>query len=621
MDKPFDPDEYLKGPPAAAPAFDPDEYIKGGSTEPISPAYQAAKDVTRLGAHALTFGGWPRVVGAAKSALGDQTYTQATGEELALNEAARKRLGPLYANMAEAAGGAASGLGLAKGGATLLGRVAGAPWWQQLAAGAGEAGAYGAAQGMGNTFSDNPQDYVTNALHGTGTGMAIGAGLPLLGGAASAIYRKGADMWAGVPTKLASAARADARGLTNLPDMGPEAMLVDAGPSMQSIGQAYVQGTGPYHSLIVDALMARDAGTAGRLQAGRQAALGPAKRASTVEAELDAERQATNTRYEPAMRGRAIDASGADRALAAIDNIAQARRLDLGEVTKSLTVPKSGNLPDLGPETWLNARHKVDSMIAQAGIAGDKYRVNNLTDVRAIIDARLANDIPGIKAIDADFAHTAQQGESFQLGRNIYETGKEAIHPQDLADSMAAGTPKTNQRLTQGAHADLERRLGVTPRELNTLETLYNAPWNREKSTLVFGEGPSEAVAKSIAANRQFRETYDRIARGSDTAQRKAALADNELTPLEGRPAPTAYGRAEQLGLWLIDKARTANQEQRRAEIARRIVLQGQEMLAERNRLLEHNAGVVPRAAAVDKYTRAAGQGGIGAILAPFFNR
>jgi hypothetical protein len=41
-------------------------------------------------------------------------------------------------------------------------------------------------------------------------------------------------------------------------------------------------------------------------------------------------------------------------------------------------------------------------------------------------------------------------------------------------------------------------------------------------------------------------------------------------------------------------------------------------MLEERNRLMQHNATVIPRSALVDKYTRAAGQGALGAVLDPF---
>lgn len=611
VDKPFDPDEYLarNQAPVQKP-FDPGEYLDGKSKEAPTPS--TAADLARVAGTAVTFGLWPRVRGLGDVVFGDKTYSEAAGEQFALDEAAKKRLGALATGGAEAVGGLASGMGLARSGATLLGRMAQAPWWQRAIAGAGEAGAMGAAHGMGNTFSDKPQAYFDSALQGLGTGAAIGAGLPLLGNAASALYRRGADYVAGIPPKLGSAARADAAGLANMQNLGPEAMLIDTGPAMQSVGQAYVQGSGPYRSRIVNALAARDEGTVPRLAADRQAALGTAPRVSQIEAELNADRQAVNTLYEPHLQGAVIDQAGAGQTLQALSALSRNRDVNLAPLLDRLQVEGL----ELSPRQWLNVRHRADDMASSAAAAGNRNEASVYGEARRLIDQQIGQAAPGVKMVDARFADIANQGTSFQTGRNVLDTGKDAIHPQDVADAISGGSTGTNLRLRQGAHADLERRMGTSDRDLSKIETIIGAPWNREKYDLIFGQQPTEQVAKSVAANRQFRETYDRLARGSDTAQRQAALAEHELRPLP-KGSTSLYGRGEQIAAWLIDKARTANQEAVRDEIARRIVLQGQAALAERDRLMLHNAGVVPRSNLVDKYTRAGAQGALGELFNP----
>jgi hypothetical protein len=617
-DPPFDPDEFIR----QAPPFDPDAFLRA-TTPPAEPPslWQGAKDMALVGSAEGTAHLYPRALAAIDAATSDKTYSQAVDERFALEQAAKQRLGPFMSSTADAVGGVLTGAGLARSGATLLGRTA--PWtWSRFGANVIEPGIYGAIHAAGGTHSGDYPDYVKNALVGLGVGSTLGGALPAVvpavGAAASAIYKSAADKFAGIPSALGRAARADAPGLSTLATHGPESMLLNAGPSMESVAQAYVQGTGDYRTKIVNALAARDRGTTARLQADREAALGPAPRVSQIEAGLDTERKAINTHYKPLMQGRAIDAQGADKVLADINDISRSRRIDLDEVSKSLTLPGTKNLPDLGPEAWLTARHRIDSMIAQARAGADKYRANNLADVRDLIDAQLAKDVPGIKAIDARFQHIARQGEALQQGRNIYDTGKEAVHPADVADIVATGTPETVLRLRQGAHADLERRLGTTERDLSKLEGTIKTPWNQEKSIAVLGAQPTADITQSAATNRMFRENYDRIARGSDTAQRIAARQENELTPLP-KIAGSAWERlVEKPAGWLIDKMRTAANERQRSQIAEILVAQGAERDAQAARLLQHNARVLPRAEAVDKYTRAVTQGGLGALLNPF---
>ncbi len=153
-----------------------------------------------------------------------------------------------------------------RSGVTLAGRVGEGLLPRVLGFGA-EGAAYGAAHEAGNTYSGNPMDYVDAAKRGATTGAAIGAALPVLGSAVGGAYRFGSSFLGprvegasrGASALLRNAAMADEAGLRNLSHLGPDAMLVDAGPAMLGLGQGAGTGVGPGRSELVNSLTTRDA--------------------------------------------------------------------------------------------------------------------------------------------------------------------------------------------------------------------------------------------------------------------------------------------------------------------------------------------------------------------------
>lgn len=131
----------------------------------------------------VTFG-WADEAAAGLSALRDKArdpfgrpLSEYYGLEKAMQDEllkdASKRTGAVGTG-AEVLGGLASGLGLAKGGATLLREGQGLA--ARIAAGGVEGAGYGALQGAGSTEGDKAK----GAIGGAVGGGAIGAGLPLL---------------------------------------------------------------------------------------------------------------------------------------------------------------------------------------------------------------------------------------------------------------------------------------------------------------------------------------------------------------------------------------------------------------------------------------------------------
>jgi hypothetical protein len=198
--------------------------------------------------------------------------------------------------------------------------------WAIGAEGAG----YGAAHGAGNAYSDKAGDYVEAAKTGGTTGALIGGGLPLLGSAAGGLYRTGAAFLGprvegasrGASAMLRAAAQADEAGLRGLPAMGPEAMLVDAGPAMKGLGQGAGTGTGQGRTDLVTALQTRDAGTGPRISRALDDNLGPSSLPSRIEAHQSGNRAFVSQEYEPVLAAAGpVNTSGLAQQLDVLANV------------------------------------------------------------------------------------------------------------------------------------------------------------------------------------------------------------------------------------------------------------------------------------------------------------
>jgi hypothetical protein len=469
----------------------------------------------------------------------------------------------------EVAGGLAGGVGLAKSGLTLAGRLGPALFRRVLGYGA-EGAAYGAAHGAGNTYSDEASDYAANAGKGAAFGGGIGAALPVAGRAASGAYR-GAQAFigprvggtsAGASAMLRAAAQADEAGIRQLATMGPEAMLVDAGPAMLGLGQGAGTGTGSGRTALVNALKARDANTVPRINRDLDAAIGPAPRPSQIEAEIAQNVENVRPQYHgPFDQSRPVNTT---TIAAELEEAAQTLRGPAQDavrrVRRFLDVPESragadGLRPlDDRPEALFQVRQAIDGMLE--GETNSRV-IAQLTGARNMVDEELARAVPGIKQVDAKYAELMRQREGLQRGGTVFDTGKTATRPADLAEELRAGAlPQGEQigpsaapaRVRQGARAEIDRLVGTHANDLNALERKLGTPqdWNSQKFAEIFGEGPHTRVMETLINNRRFRQTYQDIVQNSQTAQRTAAAK-----AMEGSEGGNVKGDTTMTGLGL----------------------------------------------------------------------
>lgn len=494
----------------------------------------------RLVSNSLTFGLADKFAGGMDALTGQApSYDAGVKAQRAQTQSIRDAA-PAPAMAAEVAGGLLGGAGMVKSGLTLANRVGPGMLARILGYGT-EGAAYGAAHGAGNTYSDKGSDYTANAAKGALTGAAIGGALPVVGSVAGAGYRLGSAFLGprvegvsrGPSAMLRGAAMADEQGMRNLPQMGPDAMLVDAGPAMLGLGQGAGTGTGPGRSQLVNALTGRDNQTGQRLAQTLDNSLGPSPVPSQVEAHLSGNRALVAQDYEPIIQNAtAVNPMRlANQLDAAAVNLRGPAQQAVQRVRGMLDIPGNPGTLDPHPRALLSTRQAIDGLLE--GEVNPQV-VNVLTQARAAVDGELARAAPGIKAVDAQFSELSRQSEGLRRGSQVFDTGKEAVRPVELTNELAHGALPQGQmigpsavptRIRQGARAEVDRLVGTNVNDLNTLERKLGTPqdWNSQKFATVFGEGPQREVAQALMSNRQFRDSYQKIVQNSQTAQRTEA--------------------------------------------------------------------------------------------------
>lgn len=574
-------------------------------SEQMSSVGRTLDNAVRMAANGATFGMADKFAGGMDALTGKApSYDAGVKAQRAETDALRKA-SPAAAGFGEAVGGLAGGVGLLKSGVTLAGRVGTGMLPRVLGYGA-EGAAYGAAHGAGNTYSEKAGDYIENAKHGATTGALIGGGLPLAGAAAGGAYRLGSAFLGprvegagrGASAMLRGAAQADEVGLRALPSMGPEAMLVDAGPAMKGLGQGAGTGTGEGRTALVNALQGRDAGTGNRLAAALDENLGRSPVPSQVEAGLAGARQELAPAYQQVFQGaRPVDTSLlAERLNAvAVAERGPAQRA-VRQVREMLNDPVATRELDRNPASLLNTRQAIDGMMANEA---DPNVIRVLTQARQAVDTELANAVPGIKAVDAQFAELSRQSEGLQRGSQVLDSGKTAIRPVELADEMATGALPQGEmigpsaapaRLRQGTRAEIDRLVGTNVNDLSTLERKIGTPqdWNSQKLGTIFGEEPRDRVAKALMDNRKFRQSYQDIVQNSQTAQRTAAANAMDGSAGGNVPHDTTVTGLGLKALNLVSKAISgASTGKTKDEIGRILAKQGPEAQRMAKALLE----------------------------------
>jgi hypothetical protein len=499
---------------------------------------QQLRDLARVGSTEASFGLAPRGAAALATLMGNQpSYNDALAAELKKDEEASNRLGPATAMAAGLVGGMATGGPLLKMVKPAVGVV------KRIGQAALEGGVLGGMQSAGQTYTGKPEDYINNAASGAELGGVFGFG----GGAAGATVggaRRGVDYLLNRPLNNVSAAvQADLPGLQRVLNT-PGAMLPDMGPSMLGVAQGSVLGTGgPGRSALKAATEARNAGTDQRIAQAINQNLGPTTIPSVEAAGVGArmgEQSPLAVEYETAFnRSHPVDTSEIARTLSqrAMDERG-ATQAALKQTRGMLDITGAPGYLDPDPRVLQKVRTEVRGMRDAQNVPPRTRAV--LNDAYDQISQEMHNRIPGIREADAQYAELAAQRQALQpreTGASIFDTGRNTgMRPDEFAAEMAAAAePKGSTialgpsgeafRMRQGARAELDRIVGTNRNDLAKLNNVLGQPqdWNSQKLATAFGPQRAQAVRDVLERETGFRDTYQKLFGGPETAQRLAA--------------------------------------------------------------------------------------------------
>jgi hypothetical protein len=189
---------------------------------------------------------------------------------------------------------------------------------------------------------------------------------------------------------------------------------------------------------------------------------------------------------------------------------------------------------DPSPYTLFRTRNAIDKAMATEADGG---AIAVYFQARKQIDELLAQAVPGLKEVDAQFAELARQGEAVQTGQHLLETGRTAPRPSDVEELMTGGAlPQGAQigpsavplRLRQGARAEIDRIIGTNVRDINAMKRIVagEGNWNRDRLVSVFGEEKAGRLLSILEREALYDATEQLGLAGCRTQVLKAAQED-----------------------------------------------------------------------------------------------
>lgn len=414
------------------------------------------------------------------------------------------------------------------------------------ALGALEGGAYGALYGIGGA-EGNIGERAVQALPEIGMGV-------LTGGAVG--YGAGA-----LGPRISNEARTINRGLAadqidpssiqaRINAIDPNAaVLADLGPNLQGQAAALATTPGPASRVVTEALNARRAGANPRIREDIGSALGPVTRPSQVQAEIQLGKDALDPIYEDVLRQKALSpnpAMDASPIARSIDNLAAkyvgGTRRSIERVSDMLKNPDTGDVTS-NPAIILAARRELDGII---GTETNATTQAALVQARKLIDDALGKNIPGLKAVDAQFQDLARQQEANTRGTTVLRDGVTQASPDDLAQEIAdmfvpsgvnVGPTNANaRRLEQGLVADINRVIGQSANDRVKLRNLIRGEgsWNYDNVALILGKEKADRLMSILNKEATMAATENLATSGSRTQVLKAGQEDFAVRPNPG---------------------------------------------------------------------------------------
>jgi hypothetical protein len=425
----------------------------------------------------------------------------------------------------------------------------------------------GGASGAGITFGDSLirgdelGEAGSKALVAGGVGTAFPAAEKGVGWLKDLVLGKAA------PQQFSTAARAlrdDEVPVEQinqrLADLGPDAMVMDLGPNLQSQAGAVASVPGPGQKVMRDAVAQRGRGAPGRVQADVDATIGAGPEIGALrEGIVQAQQTAAKPLYD-AVRNVPLNNLPQLAAVARTPMGQKALREALALMENDgITLPKDQFTVGLA-DYMKRALDDIASSSARSGNNNVARQARNMT--KAITSA-IDPIVPGYKAARDAFAGPAQLLDAIELGSTAFAKD---MSPAQLRRELSSMSPSERDGFLQGAQSQVEAMMGNAVNDAATLRNTFRKGWNEAKLRILLGDDVANDLLKRIDRELTFGQTSNAVASNSETARRQAAQMevspDIGTTPRSGVTIPGIF-------IGAFDKARNAIEGVARPQINR----------------------------------------------------
>ena len=346
----------------------------------------------------------------------------------------------------------------------------------------------------------------------------------------------------------------DAKGLSDKLNkdinLGVKSTIMDASPSLSSLGEAVVTRPGRGRKILGESLEER-------LEGGREAAAGRALKDIGKNVDYVAQedtlmgklRANANTLYDQAYAHGSVDDTRILKVLEddtfkkafkeaqAISN-KEARAAELrGEDASRFKLndiygqDKDGNLTTVGKipdvRTLDYIKRGIDALIDKGyrGEGMSKAEANALKDLKKAYVQVIDENVPEYAVARAKYAGDMEVLDALRLGRTDYLSPKMLpAEAKKVVDAMSDGE---RDALRAGVAQSLLTKVMDAPQQINAAQRIIGAPATRKRLEALF-QDPNEYKVFEAAMQREselFRNAQN-IIRGSRTANKQEAIAD-----------------------------------------------------------------------------------------------
>jgi len=447
---------------------------------------------------------------------------------------------------------------------------------------AGTAGATGAIAGAGSATEG---ERGMGALEGGATGAVLGPtvakGIQLTGQAAKAVKNAIRPSPGAVEqratNKVLEAMGRDEMDPTTLKarmaadkKLGVQSTIMDATPSLSTLGEAVVTRPGPGRKILGQGLN-------DRLEGGREAAASRALKDIGKGVDYTAQedklmgtlRSNANNLYDTAYAHGSVDDTRILKVLeddtfkkafkeAQAISSKEARAAELrGEDASKFKLndiysqDKDGNLISVGKipdvRTLDYIKRGIDALIDK-GYKGEgmgKAEANALKDLRKAYIGVIDENVPEYAAARAKYAGDMEVLDALRMGRTDYLSPK--MLPNEAKKLVDGMSEAERDALRAGVAQSLLTKVMDSPQQINAAQRIIGAPATRKRLEALFKD-PNEYTVFEAALQREselFRNAQD-IVRGSRTANKTEALKDlkagNGIFDIAGEAVDVAAG-------------------------------------------------------------------------------